>query len=198
MRRIFVFLTIVLLTSISFSRGARNLMLQPVEVTLETKIKQGPYRTYTGKPVTWKDFKGTPDSTSEFAAMIYSGIGMKYEFRQSGNKTIVEVRLHPYMNREKSWYKDSLITDHLLRHEQGHFDIAAIVAKELAERIRTNHYNVANFKDEIDRLHKEYLHILWERQVSYDEQTQHGMHAEQQIAWHLELSQRLDAYDLMP
>src|SRR5690349_3225487 len=109
-RRVVMFLVIALMTSFNFSRGAKNSIVQQVEVSIDGSGGDGV--AYADGPIDWEDFRATPDSASYFSAMIYCGIGIKYDYIHRKEGTVVSVKLRPYMNQSKSWYKDSLINDH--------------------------------------------------------------------------------------
>lgn len=180
-RKAVIFLVVILLISFNFSQGARTHMAQPVDVSIDT-APDGEGVAYS-EPIDWSHFKGTPEPASNFSAMIYCGISMKYEFVKKNGETVVDIKLRPYMNSEKSWYKDSLADTRLLVHEQGHFDIAAMVAEEFAEDIRRNHFDPISFKLEIDSLYEHYQQVLAKRQSAYDAETHHGVNAKEQLAW---------------
>lgn len=73
--------------------------------------------------LTWDDFKGRPDMRSPFVAMTNSGIVFSYQVTsENGNLSLtteVEAQFHP----EISWYKPDRVNNHVLQHEQGHFNI---------------------------------------------------------------------------
>src|SRR6266567_3162991 len=75
--------------------------------------------------LTWNDYKGRPDSESGAAATTTSYLGIEYNFK---NNTVT-YKIVCRFSKNKSWglYK----TDHILGHEQGHFDITEIFARKL-------------------------------------------------------------------
>ena len=75
--------------------------------------------------LTWNDYKGNPDPNSGAAATTTSYLGIEYNFK---NNTVT-YKIVCRFSKNKSWgmYK----TDHILGHEQGHFDITEISARKL-------------------------------------------------------------------
>ncbi|RYZ14459.1 MAG: DUF922 domain-containing protein, partial [Sphingobacteriales bacterium] len=163
----------------TFSNGAKDVIIQKVNVSL-LEDKRMPK---SKAELSWKDFRGTPDTTSPYAAMIYTGIRMTYLPAKNRSKDFVEITLTPFVNRNRSWFKDSLATQELLDHERGHMNITKQMTRELAEKIGSRVFREENLKQEVDSLHKLYLSLLWERQIQYDKETNHGLEAEMQVAW---------------
>lgn len=79
-----------------------------------------------GYKLAWMDFKGKPGPASRHLATTFSGIA--YTYRLS-NKAIT-YKVVAFFDRNKSWKKPA-VTDEILRHEQGHFDITQIFARKL-------------------------------------------------------------------
>jgi len=100
----------------------------------------------------------------------------------------------------KSWVITSDASDDLLRHEQGHFDIAAVFAKELNERLQgetgvrqlsasdaTDDAAQAKLKADIDArlqaLDQEVMAAFTQEQQRYDDETKHGTDHTRQQQW---------------
>ena len=71
----------------------------------------------SGHRLAWNDYKGAPDPNSDAAATTTSYLGIEYNL--TNNKVTYKIVCR--FSKNKSWglYK----TDHILGHEQGHFDI---------------------------------------------------------------------------
>src|ERR1700674_4215151 len=73
-----------------------------------------------GRQLVWNDYKGNPEPGSDAAATTTTYLGREYSFSNDQFAYTIACRF----SKKKSWglYK----TDHILGHEQGHFDITEI------------------------------------------------------------------------
>jgi hypothetical protein len=132
--------------------------------------------------LTWEDFKGRPDRSSPFVAMTNSGIVFSYQVTsKNGNLSLtteVEARFHPKM----SWYKPEKVNNHVLQHEQGHFNITEIHARKLKKAFAA--YQVTkNYERELTAI---FTRIKSERQAMqdrYDKETNHSQNKEKEAEW---------------
>ena len=95
------------------------------------------------------------------------------------------------MDITQSWYKKEGHNDPTLAHEQRHFDITAIVARQFADEIKTRKFTVENFQKEMKILHKKYIDKLAKMQAEYDKETDHGIKTEIQAAWDKKLAEEV-------
>lgn len=89
-----------------------------------------------------------------------------------------------------SWVVTSQMTDYLLKHEQGHYDIQALVAREFLEEIKkvaapSDHDASKLIKD----LEKKYGQLTKTTNIRYDAATNHSLNKQVQQTW----DQRIDA-----
>ena len=105
----------------------------------------------------------------------------------------ISVEFHPIL----SWVRESEITESLLKHEQGHFDLGEMVKRENLESIQENFYkrqyptrgqneeqrkqfakedSAKLISEEIDNLEK----IFSDRRLEYDKITNFGQNKEEQ------------------
>lgn len=165
--------------------------IEKVEVVITPSLKDKGEVPYTLTPITWNDFKGSPDQGSEYIAMTYSGIKIKYEYRTKKGVTEARVLLCPYMDINQSWYKPEGRNDPTLAHEQRHFDITAIVASQFAEELKKRKFTLQSFPGEMKLLHKQYIDKLAEMQKQYDEETEHGIKPDKQAMWDMRLAEEV-------
>ena len=173
-------LVAALLTAVvSFSQKINN-----VEIVLNSSLATGAEELpYSNQPITWNEFKGDPDHGCSFAAMTYSGIKLKYNYKSSKGVVIARVELCPYMDLSRSWFKKDFCNDSTLEHEQRHFDITAIITKQFSDELKKRNFTVATFPAEIKNLHQNYLQKLAQMQQQYDGETVHGTLADKQAEW---------------
>ena len=132
--------------------------------------------------LTWDDFKGRPDMRSSYVAMTNSGIVFSYRVTsENGNLSLtteVEAQFHP----EMSWYKPDKVNNHVLQHEQGHFNITEIHARKLRKAFAE--YKVTrNYERELSAI---FTRINRERQVMqdrFDKETNHSQNKEKEAEW---------------
>src|SRR5688572_4581520 len=80
--------------------------------------------------LTWDDFKGKPDKSSPFFAYTYWTINCLYDaFTLKGDTVKWNVKIVLDLTKD-SWKKKDKLSDSLLKHEQGHFDVGRICAFE--------------------------------------------------------------------
>lgn len=132
--------------------------------------------------IVWSDFKGKPEVNSPFAAM--SAVGFNYKYSSSSNRKTYTIKFEIYstFDRNKSWSKRDLQTKSMLKHEQLHFDIAALVSREFKKDAENRSYS-KNYKNEVVALFNRYSTSLQKLQQKYDAQTSHGKNKFKQKEW---------------
>ncbi len=135
------------------------------------------------RPLTFDDFRATPDDLSFAAAATYSGTGMSYTAERMNSKTTLKVTIMPTFSKDKSWYKKDKNSPRVLKHEQVHFDITAIKTCELVNSIRSFNFSADNYAKELQNLLKENEKQTGEMQQQYDKETNHGTILLKQQEW---------------
>ncbi len=172
----------ILLLSLFANVAVSAQEIKDIEVTVTSALLEDGELPYTSS-LTWKDFKGRPDNSCSYIAMTYSGIKLKYDYKTRNGVTSVRVRLTPYMETTKSWYKPEGYNNPTLAHEQKHFDITAIMAARLAKELKEHRFTLPSLSGDISDLHNTYLKKLKKMQEEYDEETDHGVKLDKQAAW---------------
>ncbi|MDX1774395.1 uncharacterized protein DUF922 [Oceanihabitans sediminis] len=141
--------------------------------------------------LTWSDFKGPIETASDAVAITASGISFGYAIKSenkevSGFKTKILAHFYP----EKSWYKAALADEHILAHEQFHFNITELYARKFRERVaRLQPSTDVSFQ--LEALHKEINRELAAKQIQYDAETDFSRDFEQQAIWEKYIEQEL-------
>jgi len=157
--------------------------------------------------LTWSDFK----AESNPATFEDSHSVIKYRYTWTVNSDQINdqiiffieniqlsVDFHPVL----SWVRVSQTSDDLLKHEQGHFDLAELVKRENIEKLQNKFYEkqfstrgqneeqrkqfakedsgkmIANEIEKLDQL-------LSQRRQEYDEKTNFGQNSEKQSEYNL-------------
>lgn len=90
--------------------------------------------------VTWNDFQGSPPAGTSLHAHIETRADLNFGYTTSGGATRLAdtVTVTIRMLKGQSWAKKQIINswaqsarDALLRHEQGHYNITALMARDM-------------------------------------------------------------------
>ena len=153
--------------------------------------QDGNYRRLTAD-----DFMGTPHVNGDNAiAYTNCSIHFRYQaYHENGvYRLVFDVPLT--MNRERSWMDKSRITSQkmlaeVLKHEQGHYNIAYMEQQEIlriAARTRFDYNYQAEASAMFNRIHAKYQ-IL---NANYDADTRHMLDVAQQHSWDVYFQRRL-------
>jgi Bacterial protein of unknown function (DUF922) len=129
------------------------------------------------RQLTWNDYKGKPDTNSGAAASTTTYLGIEYNIDEKGLTYKIECRF----SKTKSWGISK--TEPVLKHEQGHFDIAEIFARMLNKRMHEYKFDRASYKKDLKAI---YQGITAEKEVFqdlYDSETDHSRKKQQQTVW---------------
>jgi hypothetical protein len=165
-----------------------------VDVLLTETLQQRNEVSYAAPLLSWDDFKGRPDESTLWTAVTYSGIKLRCESKLNGGTFHLQIKLFPYMDRSRSWYKESGHNNYTLSHEQRHFDITILVTRQLAEALQQATYSYKTYARQVDAIHDDYLRKLNEMQDQYDKETDHGMKRTAQRMWDRNIAQKLAQY----
>lgn len=92
----------------------------------------------------------------------------------------------------ESWLKDT--SAYVLNHEQVHFDIGEIVARQLRKSLIENKYLINKFSaKKMDSLYHLFSTKFMDLQKIYDEETQYSFNVAAQFEWDLKVSKQLDS-----
>lgn len=143
--------------------------------------------------LSWDNFKGKPDPNSDAAAVTSSGITFGYRLSRVNNlveSINVEATAHFYP--EKSWVKSDEADNHILGHEQLHFDITELYTRKLRKAISevVISQNVNNILDEI---HSKIVTDLNNFENLYDSETDFSRDFETQAKWQVLIKRELEA-----
>ncbi len=144
--------------------------------------------------LSWKDFQGESNSFSRAAAVTASGITFEYSIKQANGDVVsftTDVKAHFYP--EESWYKSKLADDHILGHEQLHYDITELFARKFRQDIYMLKPENGIVK-KLKALHKTINKELNSMQNLYDAETNYSINAKEQIRWHAYVSKKLEEF----
>ncbi|WP_353779295.1 DUF922 domain-containing protein [Winogradskyella sp. 3972H.M.0a.05] len=147
------------------------------------------------RKLTWQDFKAEPVTGTTAVALTASGITFGYSV-QKLNGSIVEfdARISSHFYPEKSWVVKEHANDHILRHEQLHFDITELHVRKLREAV--SKLRPSNrVPRQLDELHALVNKQLKDTQHAYDTQSNHSINIEAQLEWEKLIAVELEKLD---
>ena len=146
------------------------------------------------RPLTWDDFRGKPAKRFSAASTTYD----IYKYLKPDNERSATVTVEAVFFCNKSWKKLSWINNSVLIHEQKHFDIAELYARQLRQRISDMKYrDYEDLKQKSDSVYTVIDKEMDVYQDKYDDETDASMNGDKQREWNkmiLEEIKKLDAY----
>jgi hypothetical protein len=136
------------------------------------------------RKLTWEDFKGVPKSFSNtnVAAQTYCGFGFQTNYVTLLTKTKIFVTTT--FNCNLSWVRpDQKGRTDLLEHEQGHFDLCEVYARQLRKKLREKKMTVFNLNTDANIIFKDVYKSYLDRQELYEKETNYGLNRQKQIEW---------------
>jgi len=137
----------------------------------------------TSRPLIWDDFSGRPDREASYHAYTYWNISYKFDaFQFKGDTAKWNVIITVELGKN-SWKKNDKITDTLLKHEQGHFDIGILCAMELQRRINATVFMRTDYQASFAAIIKEVVDKYKQMDLQYDAETNHHANRQEQWKW---------------
>jgi len=146
------------------------------------------------RPLEWGDFQGKKrPAKRRFDAVASTRIADKFDYCTLDS---IHVSVSAVFNPYRSWKKYKRPSSYLLKHEQGHFDIAELYARKLRKEIS------AAERSPKHALHtKKWFTPVYYQQVSqmrrcqrrYDRQTRHSRRRDAQKRWEKKIATDLAA-----
>lgn len=142
----------------------------------------------TDRKLTWSDFPGVPDAQSKYDAMTYWNVKYSYRYSWAQSDTVsVAFTVQPLL-KEQSWVKKNKKSDELLRHEQGHYDLAIICAELLRQNLAKGIYLKDNYAKVIDSIFQLTMQQVREMEEQYDAETNHMLRRDEQERWNQKIA----------
>ena len=139
--------------------------------------------------LTWADYKGRPDPSSDAAASTTTYLAIEYKIGSGSFGYKIQSRF----SRTRSWGLHK--TDYILSHEQGHFDIAEVYARKLHKEMSGYKFDKKNFQKDLKEIYDEVTEEKEEMQNRYDRETRHSINKTKQAEWLEKISDLLHEYE---
>ncbi|WP_299757274.1 DUF922 domain-containing protein [uncultured Pontibacter sp.] len=144
----------------------------------------------TDRRLTWDDFKGLPDDANPHHALTAANLAVNASCKNSQYSYVVKCVFLP----QQSWSKKKN-SEKLLAHEQLHFDLTEVHARQLRHDLQQ--ISCSNLKTKLSLVVNEAFKRWRAEQDIFDKASKHGMEKEEQEAWAANIAvrlKRLEAY----
>lgn len=142
------------------------------------------------------DFAGIPPAGNGDIAYTNCYVGYSYDVSRHNSNYVITFNVQFTLNTNKSYIrldqvKDREMLQQILRHEQGHYNIAYLLKCE-AYSVLTHHRYTANYQAEIINLFKQVEAKYHRINTDYEYQTQHMLNTQNQDKWNTWFANQLD------
>ncbi|WP_235915055.1 DUF922 domain-containing protein [Flagellimonas ochracea] len=144
--------------------------------------------------LTWHDFKGKVPPAAVSAATTASGISYSYTANLIHHEVHLDFEVNAHFYPNESWYKPEQCNDLTLSHEQLHFDIAELFARQMRNKLESTSFS-DNVKAEIRKIYRETLEELQKYQEFYDWETDFSRNRGRQLEWNEKVAKALNRED---
>ena len=165
-------------------------------ISAQIQAQDGSYIFWDAdRKLNWEDFRGEI-SENEYRAETHWRIYYDFQISIINQKPILsDYHVRTEFSNDKSWVREGGGSDHLLKHEQGHFDLAEVYARIFRSQLDSLTFSSSDYQKEIDSLFHELLASCDEAQNHYDLQTDHGLQPEIQEDWQDFIQQELNVLE---
>lgn len=142
-----------------------------------------PYRQLTPY-----DFTGVvPQGSGFYVAHTSCNVTMRYNVEKYRNNYQLTFNIQLLLNRDRSWINRQMITnadmmDEVLRHEQGHYQIAYLMQQEMIRTLNQYRYT-GDYQRQTNAIFQRIDDKYRQMNIDYDNDTQHMQNRKQQAAW---------------
>ncbi|MEX1001543.1 MAG: hypothetical protein WDZ35_05460 [Crocinitomicaceae bacterium] len=137
------------------------------------------YLRWGERKLEWADFQGEVPDNSKFHALTHSAIHLNFETKDSTLHFHIETLFDP----NSSW-KTEGVNEHILEHEQIHFDITEYHTRLLRKEISNKKFHsLATVDREVREAYEKISEETKVMQEHYDHQTKHSLDPKKQSVW---------------
>ena len=160
----------------------------PVAAPVQTPPPKELLAWSADRPLTWADFKGRPNTGDPLHALTTANIGAQIGCQDYVFSANVQATFTPSESWVKSPHTESTA---LLHHEQVHFDLTEVHARQLRQKLKTLKFDCEHLQPAFNNVMKVAI-ANWQReQQRYDVDTNHGLNLVKQKTWDEQVQQRL-------
>jgi Bacterial protein of unknown function (DUF922) len=140
----------------------------------------------SSQQLTWSDYKANPNPNSDAAASTTTYLGIEFNIDQNG----LTWKIQCNFSKTKSWGRSK--TGFILKHEQGHFDIAEIFARKLNKKMSEYKFTQTTYKSDLKNIYEGITKEKEQFQDQYDNETDHSRKKEEQLNWQKKVEKMLE------
>lgn len=144
--------------------------------------------------LTWEDFRGKPIPSASFVASTNTGINFQYSYSLKNDEVTVEYSVASFFYPDKSWFQPGKVNQHILNHEQAHFDISELHARMLRKNLAGKKFS-KRIKSEIEGIYKQIEQKRRAMQVKFDAETDHSRNEAKEIIWEKQIAKQIANYE---
>lgn len=135
--------------------------------------------------LTWEDFKAQPDTENPHHALTAANLAVNAKCKDNQYTYVVNCVFLP----GQSWSKNKR-SDKLLVHEQLHFDLTEVHARQLRRDLQS--LNCSTIKTNLNTVVADAFKKWKEEQYLFDQACKHGLNKEEQYVWAADIANRLE------
>ena len=122
------------------------------------------------------DFKGIPEKDSTMRIAALSSVEISSEYRFTGNHDSLFCNIYAVFYTHESWMRseftrDGSVSEEVLSHEQGHFDITEIYARIFRKSLCENELKKEKVQEQTESMYNQFFNELETTQQLYDQET---------------------------
>jgi hypothetical protein len=129
-------------------------------------------------PLTWTYFKGRCSDSSRSAI---SSLGLKLKYSLSKTNRLKNFDVVSIFSKKRSCVIDT--AEYILNHEQGHFDLTEVIARQWRRELDLLKKNKKRAEKKVLELQSSFNSRHLQIQTEYDDETIHGSYLPGQIKW---------------
>lgn len=141
--------------------------------------------------LTWKDFKGVPDTKHFGGAVTASGYAFDADIKIEGKVVYLNIGVYVFFTKSHSWKKPSINSDYHLLHEQLHFDITRLGAENFIKQLVNSKFTKDNYNQLLEQVFDRSYNENIALQNQYDRETQHSINRQIQLKWNAKIADEM-------
>jgi len=137
------------------------------------------------RKLSWEDFLAPSPANTSDAALTTTYVGFSF----SKTRDVISYKIECKFQKSRSWGR--VKTDYILKHEQGHFDIAEIFARKLNKEIK-EYLAKSNNHEGMNPIYSKLMQEKRDMQSLYDSESNHSINKTKQAEWNEKIEDLLD------
>jgi hypothetical protein len=181
----------LLLTLIFSSIYSQKVLVNIVMQNRMAKLNSDTIYYDAAKLLTWKDFKGVPDTKHFGGAVTASGYAFDADIKQVGKVIYLNIGVYVFFIKSQSWKKPGITSDYHLLHEQRHFDVTKLGAESFIKMLVQSKFTKDNYSDILNSVFDKSYDENIALQQQYDKETRHSILTQQQHHWNIKIAEEI-------